>query len=109
MFGADPLGQGFSAQVDREDFLAVRLIGQGNLDDGVEAAGPQQGRVQQVQAVGGPQHQDPLQFLDAVQLGQELAEDPLRDMGIGAALAPGRDQGVDLVEEDDAGRRLPGS
>ncbi len=62
------------AQVDLEDLLAGGLLRQGKLNLEVESSRPQQGRVQQIAAVRGRQHQAPLEFLDPVHLGQQLTE-----------------------------------
>ena len=46
--------------------------------------------------------------LQAVHLAEQLAEHPVADAGrAAAARRPRRRQAVDLVEEDDGGRRLP--
>ena len=101
-------GDRLAAQADPEDLLAAGEVGQGDLQVQVEAAGAQQGRVEDVRAVGGPEDQNAVELLDAVQLGEELADDPLGARASRSPAAASWDQGVDLVEEDDAGRRLLG-
>ena len=73
----------------------------------VEAAGAQQRRVQHVRAVGGGDEDHALVGLEAVHLDQELVERLLALVvaaaQAGAAMAA---DGVDLVDEDDAGSVL---
>jgi len=82
-------------------------VGPGHHHLPVEAAGPEQGRVEHVGTVGGRHQDDALVGLEAVHLDQELvqrllalvvaAADP------GAAVPSNR---VHLVDKDDAGRVL---
>ena len=71
--------------------------------------GPQQGRVEDVGAVGGGDQDDVVLRLEAVHLDEELVERLLALVvaaaEAGAAVAA---DGVDLVDEDDAGRVLLG-
>src|SRR5581483_1207223 len=96
-----------AARVDVEDLQARLLLGHAHLHDAVEAAGPQEGGVQQVGAVRRREHRHAVQRLDAVHLVEEAAHDALRDLAVRAAAARG-DDAVDLVEEEDRGRRLAG-
>ena len=83
------------------------LVGPLDLDLHVEAARAQDGRVDQVLAVGGADHDDVLQGLDPVDLGQQLRDDGRLHVGADAG-APGAEQRVHLVEEDDDGDALLG-
>ena len=104
----DSRRQGLAPQVNPEDLLASPLVRQRDLHHLVEPAGPEDGRIDHVRAVRRPEHQDALQLLDAIHLGEELGKNPLRHVGIRAAGAPGGDQRVDLVEERDTWRSLTG-
>ena len=85
------------------------MLGQRHDDLAVEAAGAQQGRVEDVGPVGGRHHHDALGGLEAVHLGQHLVERLLALVvaaaEAGAALAA---DGVDLVDEDDRPAHLAG-
>ena len=76
-------------------------------DLAVETAGTQQRRVEHVGAVGGGDQDDALVGLEAVHLDQQLVEGLLALVvaaaEAGAAMAA---DGVDFVDEDDAGRVL---
>ena len=81
----------------------------GDLDDPVEAAWPEQGIVKDVHAVGGCDDLDITDGVEAIQLRQELHKGPL-DLpvpGSGYLEALGAD-GVDLVDEDDGWGFLAG-
>ena len=106
----DVLGQGDLAGVDAEDGLAATAVGRVHVDDAVEAAGPGEGGVEDVGAVGGGDDDDALGAGEAVHLGEDLVERLLAFVvpahaGAGAAGAP---DGVDLVDEDDGGCDLAG-
>ena len=105
----DRLGQRLAAGVDLEDLLAALAVGAVDDDLAVEAAGPQQRRVEDVGAVGGGDQDDVVFHLEAVHLDQELVQRLLALVvtaaHAGAAVAA---DGVDLVHEDDAGRVLFG-
>src|SRR5206468_447913 len=90
-----------------EDVRGAAAIGTLDLDLHVEPAGAEDGRVDEVLAVGGADDDDVLEALDAVDLGQELGHDRGLDVG-GDAGAAGAEQGVHLVEEDDDGDVLGG-
>ena len=84
-------------------------LGQRHDDLAVEAAGAQQGGVEDVGPVGGRHHHDALGGLEAVHLGEHLVERLLALVvaaaEAGAALAADR---VDLVDEDDRPAQLAG-
>src|SRR3954453_5176182 len=85
--------------------------GVGAVDDdlAVEAAGTQQGGIEDVRAVGRGDQDDVVLHLEAVHLDEQLVERLLALVvtaaQAGAAMAADR---VDLVHEDDAGRALLG-
>jgi hypothetical protein len=92
--------------MDIQDGPALTLGWEGNDDLAVEAARPQQGRVQGLGAVGGRHDDHPGGRVEAVHLRQHLVQGlvPLivGDQLAAAALA----DGVDLVDEDDRGGPL---
>ena len=103
------LGQRLAAGVDLEDLLAALAVGAVDDDLAVEAARPQQRRVEDVGPVGGGDQDDVVFHLEAVHLDQQLVQRLLALVvtaaHAGAAVAA---DGVDLVHEDDAGRVLFG-
>ena len=105
----DLAGQRLAAGVDLEDVLAALAVGAVDDDLAVEAAGPQQRRVEDVGPVGGRDQDDVVLHLEAVHLDQQLVQGLLALVvtaaHAGAAVAA---DGVDLVHEDDAGRVLLG-
>ena len=95
---------GTSRHVDLEDRQAA-LVGRPiDGDVPIEAAGPQQGRIEHVGPVGGGQHDDRFVRAEAVHLAQDLVE-RLLALVVPAAEAGAADaaDGVDLVDEQDAG------
>ena len=96
--GEDVLGE------DVPGRLGVRPL---DLDLDVEPAGPQDRRVDHVLAVGGADHDDVLQALDAVDLAQQLRHDRVLDVA-GHARAAGAEDRVHLVEEHDDRHALAG-
>ena len=105
----DLAGQRLAAGVDLEDVLAAFAVGAVDDDLAVEAAGPQQRRVEDVGPVGGRDQDDVVLHFEAVHLDQQLVQRLLALVvtaaHAGAAVAA---DGVDLVHEDDAGRVLFG-
>src|SRR5262249_910384 len=73
----------------------------------VEAAGAEDGRVDEILAIGGADDDDVFEALDTVDLGEELRDDGGLDVG-GDAGAAGAEEGVHLVAEDDDGDVLGG-
>ena len=113
MFAGDPfqvhvVGQRLVARVDLED-LEPALPGRPvDGDVPVEAAGPQQRRVEHVGPVGGGHHDDRLGRLEAVHLAEDLVERLLALVGAAAeAGAAHPADGVDLVDEEDARASSP--
>ena len=82
-------------------------VGALDLDLHVEAARPQDRGVDHVLAVGGADHDDVLEALDAVDLAEQLRDDGVLDVG-GDAGSAGAEQRVHLVEEHDDRRALAG-
>ena len=93
----------------QQDLLAAANVGQRHDDLAVEAARAQQRRVEHVGPVGGGDDDDARVALEAVHLDQQLVERLLALVvaaaQAGAALAA---DGVDFVDEHDAGRVLLG-
>src|SRR5437879_807288 len=102
------LGEGdVGGEVLGEGVGGGAAVGPLDLDFHVEAAGAQDGRIDEVLAVGGADDDDVLEALDAVDLGEELGHDGGLDVG-GDAGAAGAEEGVHFVEEDDDGDVLGG-
>ena len=97
--------------MDLEDLPAAVLVGRLHRDAAVEAARPQQGRVEDLRPVGGADDDDRLVGVEPVHLGQDLVE-RLLALVVGAGDAgrplPRAADGVELVDEDDRRRRLLG-
>ena len=89
---------------------AAGAVGTLHHDAPVEAAGSQQRRVQDVGTVGGGQDHDSLPRVEAVHLGQDLVQRLLALVMAAKrrAAATSAADGVQLVDEDDRGRGLPG-
>jgi hypothetical protein len=97
------------AGMDAEDALAAPDVGVRHLHLAVEAAGAQQRGVKHVGPVRGRDDDDALVRLEAVHLDQKLVQRLLAFVVAAAvAHATGPAHGVDLVDEDDAGRVLLG-
>ena len=96
--------------VDLQSGQTARQIGAIHGDAPVETAGTQQGLVQHLRAVGGAQNDDALAGIEAVQLRQQLVQGllPLVVAAAETAAVTGFADGVDLVDEDDAGSHLGG-
>ncbi len=95
------------AHVYLEDQLAAANVGQRHDDLAVEAAGPQQRRIQHVGPVGRRDDDDAFVAFEAVHLDQHLVQGLL---ALVVTAAESRTavptDGVELVDEDDAGRLL---
>ena len=100
----DAGGQRDLLGVDFQDLLAALQVGQLHGHPAVEAAGAGEGRVKGFRAVGGRQNDDAVVPLKTVHLGQKLVQGlfALVVAAVLAAVALLAD-GVDLVDEDDAG------
>ncbi len=99
------------AGVDFEDLDPAVAVGCLHGDAPVEATGTQQGRVQDVRAVGRRQDDDGLRAFEAVHFREDLVECLLPLVVCAAdghrALTRAADR-VELVDEDDRGLRLAG-
>ncbi len=97
------------AAVQAQDLQAPVHVGDVDHDLAVEAPGAQQRGVEDVGPVGGAHHHEAAVAGEAVHLDEDLVERLLALVvalpDAGAALAPG---GVELVDEDDRGRRFAG-
>ena len=93
------------AGVDLEDFVAALDVGQRDVDLAVEAAGAGQGGVEHVGAVGGGDDDDLVVGVEAVHLDEDGVEGLLAFVvsAGGQAVAAAAADGVDFIEEDDAG------
>ena len=91
---------------DRQPALVVRPI---DRDVPIEAAGPQQRRIEHVGPIGGGQHDHRFVLAEAVHFAQDLIE-RLLALVVSAAQAGAADaaDGVDLVDEQDRGRGFLG-
>jgi len=92
-------------QLDFEDVQPVLQSGQVNLDQGVEAAGPLECGIQVLDAVGRGQDDDVVALDEAVHLREQLIQGGRPLLVLRGAAAP---DGVQLVDEDDAGREFAG-
>ena len=105
VLGIDGLVERLALGVDLQDRHAAAQVRPIQDDLAVEAAGPQERRVEDVRAVGGGDDDHVRVRVEAVHLDEDLVEGLLalvvRAAQAGAALAADR---VDLVDEDDAGR-----
>src|SRR5690606_26896807 len=91
------------AGVDLEDAFAALDVGCRDDDATVEAARPQQRRIEDIRAVGRGDQDDAFVGLEAVHLDQELIEGLLTLVVTTAeASATVATDGVDLVDEDNA-------
>lgn len=98
----DGVVDGHLARVDLQDVGAGFLVGQRELDLAVETAGTQEGRVEDVDAVGGCKDLDAVVRGKAVELVEEFKHGALdfSVAGLFAVESLGSD-GVEFVDEDD--------
>src|SRR4051812_46207711 len=96
-----------SREVPGEDLGRGALVRPLHLDLHVEPAGPQDGGVDEILAVGRADHDDVLQGLNTVDLGQQLRHD--RRLHVRRDAGPaGAEQRVHLVKEHDDGHAFFG-
>src|SRR3990170_4958286 len=88
------------------EYLQTALfVRNGNLYEIVKPSCTQQGRVYLIHAIRGCKHQDSFQLFNAVHFCKKLTDDTLRYMRI-ASFSPSWHNHIQLIKEDDAGRRL---
>jgi hypothetical protein len=94
--------------MDGEDLAPAPLVRSTDRHSTIEATGPQQRRVEDVDSVGGRDHDHALEAGEAVHLREDLVQRllPLVDAAAGPRSAPRAPDGVDLVDEDDGRRNL---
>ena len=96
-------------QMDLEDLLPPFLVRAIHEDVAVETARPEERRVEDLRPVRGGHEDDPDLGIEAVHLDQQLVQGLLAlVVAAHGAEAPGLPQGVELVDEDDAGGLLLG-
>ena len=103
LFQVHILSQTDAAGVHLQGGQTARQVGPVDGDAAVEPTGTQQGLVQNLRAVGGSQEDDALGGVEAVHLRQELVQGLLALVVAAHAIVTGFADGVDLVDEDDAG------
>ena len=100
-------GQRHLSHMHFQDLLAAQHVGVGDHHLAVEAAGAEQRRIEHVRAVGRRDQDHPLIRLEPVHLDEELIQGLLAFVIAAAEPGPAMPpDGVDLVDEDDAGRVL---
>ncbi len=82
-------------------------VGHRDVYPAVESTGPEQRGVDYVRPVRGTYHDDVLQLLQAVHLGEDLVDHALGYAVVAGAPPPPRCYCVQLVEEDDCRGGLP--
>ena len=93
--------------VDAQDLFAAAHVGTADHHAAVEAAGAQQRRIEHIGAVGGGDQDDAFVGFEAVHLDQQLVEGLLALVVSAAeARAAMAADGVDFIDEDDAGSVL---
>jgi len=92
--------------VDLEGGQTAGQVGPVHGDPPVKAAGTEQGLVQHLRPVGGGQDDDALGWVEAVHLRQELVQGLLPLVVAAEAGVSRLADGVDLIDEDDAGGHL---
>ena len=103
----DVFAQRNAAHVHAQDLLAAAHVRQRHDDLAVEAARAQQRRIEHIRTVRGGDDDDALVAFEAVHLDQQLVQRLLALVVTAAeARAAMAADGVDLVDEDDAGRVL---
>lgn len=101
------LADGALAEVGFQDAYPALLVGQGDVDELVQAAGSQNGGVDDVWSVCGANDEDVLLTGHSIHLGQDLVDDTVgRSAAVSHVAATGFGYGVQLIEEENAGRRL---
>ena len=99
--------EGLVPRVDLEDRPAALHVGQADVDLAVEAARPEDGRVEDVEAVRRGDDDDVVGRAEAVELDEQLVE-RLLALLVAVRAAAGLADRVELVEEDHAAAELAG-
>ncbi len=94
-------GQRHASAVDLQDLLASVAVGNGDANLSVKPPWPPQGRIEHIRQVGRRNNDDLLPLGESVHQCQQLGYDPLLDLAHHLLAAGGN--GVDLIQEDDAG------
>ena len=100
------LAQGHAPAVDLQDIQAPVAVGDGDGDLPVEPPRPPKRRVQGIGDVGGGNDNDVLALVKTVHQGQEGGHHPL--LHVADDIFPPGGDGIDLVDEDDAGSLASG-
>src|SRR5580704_272421 len=93
--------------MDLEDLQPARAVRPVDQHLAIKTPGPQQGWIEHLRAIGGADQDYAARRIEAVELGEQLIERLL--LLVIAAVSAGRaasPQRIELVDEDDAGRRL---
>src|SRR5262249_50048737 len=96
-----------AAGVDAENVDPALEVGRLDQDLAIEAAGPEQRRVEVLQAVRRAHHDDLIAWTEAVELDQELVQ-RLVLLAVERMADAGLSDGVELVDEHDRGCVLAG-
>ena len=94
--------------VNLEDVAAIVLVRIRNVKLEFEAARPQQGGVERFDEVSRAHDEDEFVLMEAVHLGEELVDHGVFDAAAAVVGAAGGGEGIEFVEHDDGGCRLPG-
>ena len=87
-----------------EDLLAALDVGSAHRDLAVKTAGSEDGRIQDIDAVGSRHDDDPFIDAEAVHFDQQLVQGLLAlIMGAAQSGAPAPCDGIDLIDKNDAG------
>jgi len=104
----DAAHQSYLGDVHLQDLQSARTIRPVDQHLAVETAGPQQGGIEHLRSIGGAEQDHAGHRIEPVELGEQLVERlfllVVAAERAGAAAAAER---IQLVDEDDAGRRLP--
>lgn len=105
--GGAHLADGTLAEVGFQDAYPALLVGQGDVDELIQTAGSQDGGVDDVWSVRGADDKDVLLTGHPIHLRQDLVDHAVgRSAAVSHVAATGFSYGVQLIEEEDAGRRL---
>ncbi len=86
-----------------------RRFGGSDIDQLIEAAGSQQGRVDQGRPVGRADHHDILKLLEAIHLRENGVHNSFGNLRLAETAAARRYEAVELVDEDDRRSDLAGA